>query len=62
MSTRTLSESEAELVFMLGIVQQKGSSGNKYSRLIDLEMIPAPSTEVYLSFLEELVRGRKGKR
>lgn len=47
MSVRTLSEREAELVFMLGSVQQKGCSRDKYSRLTDLEMIPALRMEVF---------------
>lgn len=60
MSAKTLSESEAELVFTLGSVQQKGCSVNKYRKLIDLEMIPAPNTEVFLScFLQQVVRGRE---
>jgi len=63
MSARTLRESEADLVFMLGSVQQKGCSGNKYSRLIDLGMIPVPSIEVFLScFLQKLGRGKEEER
>lgn len=47
MSARTLSESGAELVFMQGSAQQKGCSGGKYSRLIDLGMIPASRMGVF---------------
>lgn len=47
MSARTLSEGEAELVFMLGSVQQQRCSRDTYSRLIDLEMIPASRMEVF---------------
>lgn len=61
MSARTLSEREAELVFMLGSAQQKRCSGDKYSRLIDLEIIPASRMEVFLHFLQQLVRSREGR-
>lgn len=63
MSERTLNESEAELVFLLVSVQQKGCSGNKYHRLIDQEMLPAPSMELFLPcFLQQLVRRSERER
>lgn len=56
-SERTLNESEAELVLILVTVQQKGCSGNKCHRLIDKEIISAPSMELFLPyFLQQLVR------